>query len=277
MKLKDDQPQSNATRPETHEHRKNEHTRQRKELWLYTGAAIAALVCLITVAAVSYGFITASPGPGGEVRIHFPLLSWLAGIVFLPTALVLAVHFTGVGLFERTPRTAEEEAEWQAHLPERFQRVYRFLKGAPVAVVLLALIIAGATLATIDGAFSAFVRVAGVFAPYIPHIVISLAAVICCFLVVGAWFKFRTRKLEAEMAFRRDVFERTGMLIVEKDHIALPPGGSQGGAGPQALPQVLDAEVVEAGQAALPAGAGDTAAQQDEAQNKEQDKKPPVA
>lgn len=254
MKLKDDVQHNDYKRPETYGHRDNDYARQRKELWLYTGVAIAALVCLITVAAVSYGFITASPGPGGETRINFPLLSWLAGIVFLPTALVLAVHYAGVGLFERTPRTAEEEAEWQARLPERFQRVYRFLKGAPVAVVLLALIIAAITLATIDGAFTAFVRVAAVFAPYTPHIVISLAAIICCFLVVGAWFKFRTRKLEAEMAFRREIFERTGMLIVEKDHIALPPGGGQGVAGQAALPQVLDAEVVETEKAALPAG-----------------------
>ena len=275
MKLKDDQQQSDYKRPETYGHRENEHTRQRKELWLYTGVAIAALVCLITVAAVSYGFITASPGQGGQTHINFPLLSWLAGIVFLPTALVLAVHYAGVGLFERTPRTAEEEAEWQARLPERFQRVYRFLKGAPVAVVLLALIIAGATLATIDGAFTAFVRAAAVFAPYTPHIVISLAAVICCFMVVAAWFKYRTRKLEAEMAFRREIFERTGMLIVEKDHIALPPGGGQGGGGPQALPQVLDAEVVEAGQKALPVGKGEEP--QDGKQDGKQNGEPPVA
>ncbi len=264
MKLKDDQQQSDYKRPETYGRRDNDLTRQRKELWLYTGVAIAALVCLITVAAVSYGFITAGTGPGGETRINFPLLSWVAGLVLLPTALVLAVHYAGVGLFERTPRTADEEAEWQARLPERFQRVYRFLKGAPVAVVLLALIIAGVTLATIDGALSAFVRVAAVFAPYIPHIVISLAAVVCCFLVVAAWFKFRTRKMEAEMAFRRDVFERTGMLIVDKNHIALPPGGTPGGevqALPPAVGHVLDAEVVEAGQAALPAGEEKTTGQ----------------
>ncbi len=273
MKLKDDPQQSGYKRPETYGHRDNEHTRQRKELWLYTGVAIAALVCLITVAAVSYGFITASTGQGGEIRVNFPVLSWLAGIVFLPTGLILAVHYAGVGLFERSPRSAEEEAEWQARLPERFQRVYRFLKGAPVAVVLLALIIAGATLATIDGAFSAFVRVAAVFAPYTPHIVISFAAIICCALVVAAWFKFRTRKLEAEMAFRREIFERTGMLIVDKDHIALPPGGMPGGGGPQALPQVLDAEVLEARHVALPASEDDAQGQQ----GGKQDGEPPVA
>lgn len=76
------------------------------------------------------------------------------------------------------------------------------------------------------------------------------------------------------MACTRRIFERTGILD-EKDHIALPPGGGRGGGGPQALPQVLDAEVVEAGQKALPVGKGEEP--QDGKQDGKQNGEPPVA
>ncbi len=61
----------------------------------------------------------------------------------------------------------------------------------------------------------------------------------------------------------------------------MPPAGVQGGGGvqalPQALPRVLDAEVVEARQAALPAGEGDSFGQPERAQGGKQDEEPPVA
>ena len=208
--------------------------KQRRELWLYLAVSIFAVELLITVAALFFGFMATT----GDGRMAFPWLAWGAGMVLAPALLLLAVHFADVGLFARSHGDAD--AEWQKHLPERLQRFYRIVKGAPTVVVLLGIVIAGAALLTLDEALNALSRFGSVLVPYIPHLVVGTAVVILFFIAAGVWLSYRTRRLQEEYAFRRDVLERTGVIIVDKGSTALP--GAQG-----QEPQVLEAgEIFEA-------------------------------
>ncbi len=210
--------------------------KSRRELWMYLGVGILSIDLLVTVACVCYAFITASPNAQGVRSISFPLLQWVAGIITLPALLVAAIHFTGVGLFTQSKANKQAEEQWEDQLPKRLQKVYLFLKGAPVFVIILTFILIGGTLATIDGALTALSNVTATFVPYLPYILGAFALIVCCFFIVSAWLKHSAHKLQEEYAFRREVFERSGIIIVEKNSVALPPTQ-----GTEAYPRALEA------------------------------------
>ena len=194
--------------------------KQRRELWLYIAVSIATVELLIATGAILYGFIV--PGSGNAKSFAFPWLSWGAVAVIVPTLILLLVHFADVGLFR--PPGRDSDSEWQERLPERMQRIYSIIRGAPVIVILLAIILLGFALMTLDGALSALVSLGSVLVPYIPHIVGAVVLLAAIFTGASAWLSYRTRKLMAEYEFRRQVLEQTGIIIVDKHSHALPPG-----------------------------------------------------
>ena len=129
------------------------------------------------------------------------------------------------------------------------QRIYRVIKGAPVVVVLLGIVLLGAALMTLDGARAALTGLAASLEPYIPHIAIGIAITLCVFILAAVWLSYRTRRLMAEYAFRREILEKTGVIIVDKGSTPLPPGGT--GPMPYAIASSEDLESM--GRRALPA------------------------
>ncbi|MDL2316098.1 hypothetical protein LJC59_03340 [Desulfovibrio sp. OttesenSCG-928-A18] len=223
--------------------------KQRRELWMYIAVSIVAVELLVAVGALFYGFLSAGAA-GTEARFTFPWLSWGAVAVIAPSLILLAVHLADVGLFRQPVRGASDK-DWQRLLPSRMQKLYLFIKGAPVIVILLGIVGLGAALMTLDGAFSAFGRIASALVPYIPHIAITGAVVLCVLILAVVWLHYRTRRLVAEYEFRREVLERTGVIIVDKGSTALPPGGI--GDVPFAI--TAGGEANGAGKPALPPGA----------------------
>lgn len=198
--------------------------KQRRELWLYIAVSLVAVELLIAVGAVLYGFISAVPGDSGTIVPAFPWMSWGAIAAVAPALVLLLVHLADVGLF-RAPGGAASEQEWQKLLPERMQKLYRIIKGAPVVAVLVGIVLLGAALLTIDGALSALQRFGSALLPYVPHIVGGVAGLGAVIVLAVAWLNYRTRRLIAEYDFRREVLEKTGVIIVDKGSTALPPGG----------------------------------------------------
>jgi hypothetical protein len=197
--------------------------KQRRELWLYIAVAIASVELLAGVMAVVYGFMQSSSATG-QRGFAFPLLYWAATALLLPALILLLVHFADVGLF-KTRAGKNSDEEWQRHLPDRMQRLYRIIKGAPAAVILLGIVALGAGLMTIDGALGLILEFAAALKPHIPHIIAALTAAFSIIVLAVALLHYRTRKLIAEYQFRREVLEKTGIIIVDKDSVALPPGG----------------------------------------------------
>ena len=221
--------------------------KQRRELWLYIAVSLVAVELLIGVGALLYGFI------GGEREagqaFSFPWLYFAIAAVLAPVLILLLTHLADVGLF-RVPEGASSEAEWQKLLPERMQKLYRIIKGAPAVVVLLSVIVAAAGLLTLDGALSAIARFASSLTPYLPHIIGSIAGFASIAVLALVWLHYRTRRLIAEYEYRREVLEKTGVIIVDKGSAALPPGGA--GEVPYSLVAGEDADRLRP--PALPAG-----------------------
>lgn len=201
--------------------------KQRRELWLYIAVSIVGVELMIAVGAILYSFISANGDtPGAAAHFKFPWLSWGAFSATALALILLLVHFADVGLF-RAPSAARlaSEQEWHKLLPKRIQHLYRIIKGAPLVTVLFGIVLLGATLFTLDGALGALQRFGSSLLPHLPYIIGGIAAIAVAITIAAVWLNYRTRRLIAEYEFRREVLEKTGVIIVDKGSTALPPGG----------------------------------------------------
>ncbi|MDR0239378.1 MAG: hypothetical protein LBI88_03990 [Deltaproteobacteria bacterium] len=231
--------------------------RQSKDLVSYLSMAIIFVELLITLGALCYGIVTASPSAGGgPPQFNFPWIAYFIALAVAPAVLLLMVHLAGVGLF-RSLRGHEDDAAWQEKLPDRIRRVYALIQGAPVVVLLLGVILLGALIFFMDGALGILMRMAQTIEQYLPWIIGGIAGIACVGVTAKYWFGYRSKKIAEEYAFRREVLEKTGVIIVDKGSMPLPPGDNRHYALPaaeeQALPPAEDIRVVDITPETLPA------------------------
>ncbi len=214
--------------------------KQHKELLFYLSIAIFMLELVVGAVAFFYGIIHAEPGiDGGPPRFQFPWLGYALGAILAPAALLLIVHLAGVGLFRslRGKRIEEDEA-WQKELPERLRKVYAIIQGAPTAVLLVGILLLGVALFYVDGAIQMLLQMVSGLKAYLPWIIGGLILAWCVAYLGRTWFAYRTKHMQEEYAFRREVLERTGQIIVDKGSVQLPPAYMDA----HALPALAEAE-----------------------------------
>ena len=248
---------------------------QYKDALLYLMIAIFFVELVVGGVAFFYGVMHAAPEvPGGPPLARFPWLVWALAAVLAPVGLILIVHLAGTwvsrflgreardlgGADGGGPAGASSDAD---QVPERLQRFYAIIQNAPTVVVLLGILLLGAALFFVDGAFTALVGLGQLLTPYIPWIAGSLAAMIAVCYLVHRLFVYRHHRMQQEFAYRREVLERTGIVLVDKNCIPLPQSEEQRLAlgearvvdAQAALPPVIDADA----QAAPPSGLNSSA------------------
>ena len=228
-----------------------------KDALIYLMVAIFFVELVVGGVSFFYGVMHAAPEvPGGPPMARFPWLGWAVAAVLAPVGLMLIVHLSGTWVSRYLGREDGQRAEAQAgaqsaddeQVPERLRRFYAIIRNAPTVVLLLGIMLLGAGLFFVDGAFSALVRMGGALTDYIPWIAGSLAAMIAVCYLVHRWFMYRHHRMQQEYEYRREVLERTGIVLVDKGCIPLPQNEMQrlalGGqvVEAKALPPVLDAE-----------------------------------
>ena len=223
--------------------------RQSRDMVFYLSMAIIFVELLITLAALCYGIVTARPSAGGGTpQFNFPWLTYFIALGVAPAVLLLMVHLTGVGIF-RSLREHEDDEAWREKLPDRIRRVYSLIQGAPVVVLLFGVIVLGALLFFVDGALGILMRMAQTIEHYLPWIIGGMAGIVSVGITAKYWFGYRSKRIAEEYAFRREVLEKTGVIIVDKGSMPLPPGDSQQYALPtaqeEALPPAADVQVVD--------------------------------
>ncbi len=201
------------------------HDKQHKELVFYLSIAIFFLELIVGGVAFFYGIIHAEPGVnGGPPQFQFPWLAYGLAAIIAPAALLLIVHLAGVGLFRSLQKkNPQDEEVWRQNLPLRLQKVYAIIQGAPTIVLFLGVIFLGVALFYVDGAISILLRIGEALLPYWPWIIGGTLITICLISFGKGFFKYRTRRMEQEYAFRREVFDRTGQILVDKGVVPLPP------------------------------------------------------
>lgn len=206
---------------------------QHKDALLYLMIAIFFVELVVGGVAFFYGVMHAAPEvPGGPPLARFPWLVWALAAILAPVGLILIVHLAGTWVSHFLGREARDAdgvggaagaASSDAdQVPERLQRFYAIIRNAPTVVVLLGILLLGAALFFVDGAFTALVGLGQSLTPYIPWIAGSVAAMIAVCYLVHRLFVYRHHRMQQEFAYRREVLERTGIVLVDKNYIPLP-------------------------------------------------------
>ncbi|SBW10077.1 membrane hypothetical protein [uncultured delta proteobacterium] len=202
---------------------------RRSDYWTSVIVLVFVAAFFITIAAVCYGIIvTPPPVPGVIPTMAFPWIGWFAALL---VATAVIVGFAQYMAGKHSPgEEADDKAEkaWASQLPEHALRVYRFIKDAPLFMVCFAFIALGATLLVIDGAFTLVSGIVLALIPYAPYFIGAITAFAVAIAALMAWFRHANNRLAAEYAFRREVMEKTGVILLDdKGKAILPPGGGR--------------------------------------------------
>lgn len=229
---------------------------EHQDALFYLLIAIFFIELIVGGVSFFYGIIHAAPEiPGGPPLARFPWLAWGLAAVLSPVALLLVVHLAGSWLQNAITRDEKSAAAGtksetdDEHLPEGMKRFYASVRHAPTLVLLLGVLLCGVALFFVEGAIGALMDLGRALLPYIPWIAVSLAALLAVCFLAHAIMVFRQRKMENEYAWRREVLEKTGLVLVDKNSVPLPSGERQ-----QALiaPETLTLDV--AASTSLPPG-----------------------
>ena len=222
---------------------------RRSDYWLGVVMLLFVAEFFIAVAALCYGIITTPPAPPGKlVQIAFPWMGWFAAALMAPALILgaaqIVAHRGGqgdmreeLGLDGPDGNAAADDAKmaawektWAGYLPGRALKAYRFIKDAPLFMMCAALIALGSTLLIIDGAFDLVKSVMLTLVPYVPYLIGGLTAFAIAIATLMAWFRHKSNQLAAEYAFRREVLEKTGIIMLNGGGKAILPPGRDGAA-----------------------------------------------
>lgn len=206
---------------------------ENQEALFYLLIAVFFIELIVGGVAFFYGIIHAAPEvAGGPPVARFPWLGWGLAAVLAPVALLLVVHLAGSWLSHTLTR--EEDAAAAAgvkgdseHLPEGMKRFYASVRHAPTLVILVGILLVGVALFFVEGTLAAILDLGKALLPYLPWIAVSLAGLLAACFLVHAIMVYKQRKMENELAWRREVLEKTGLVLVDKTSIALPQDASQ--------------------------------------------------
>ncbi|MDO5483914.1 MAG: hypothetical protein Q4F27_03310 [Desulfovibrionaceae bacterium] len=202
-----------------------------KDALFYLLISVLLVEMIVGGVAFFYGLVHSTPEtPGGPPVARFPWLVWAVASIMAPVGLLLVVHLTGMWLsrtLERDAAQAETAAPGESRLHPRVESFYAMVRNAPTVVLLLGILLLGAALFFVDGAFGALMRLGGQLLPYLPWLAGSAAALLAVCYVTHRWLLHRQRRMEQEYAFRREVLERTGIVLMDRNCLALPQDDEQ--------------------------------------------------
>lgn len=211
------------------ESRKPWYAGEHQDALFYLLIAVFFVELIVGGVAFFYGIIHAAPETaGGPPVARFPWLAWGLAAVLSPVALLLIVHLAGSWLSNTLTREESAPAGGDAeHLPEGMKRFYASVRHAPTLVILLGILLVGVALFFVEGALAAIMELGRSLVPYIPWIAGSLGALLAVCFLVHAVMVYKQRKMENEFAWRREVLEKTGLVLVDKSSVALPQDAEQ--------------------------------------------------
>ena len=222
--------------------------KEQKTLFLYLVIGIVLMELAVTVGAIIISITNAQPSSSGVPHFQFPWIGYLVAVVMVPVLAMLLVNLVSLG-FSRGARGGEDVN--LEGVPQRMQTFYALVRGAPTVILFAGFVLMCAAIYYLDGVMSLLLKIGENFHLVAIWVVGGFAVAWMVSYVVRAWMHYKTKQMEAEYAFRHEVLERTGMVILDTKHAPttelrmLPPvpGGQPG-----ALPPAVDVDA----SAALP-------------------------
>ncbi|EHJ49399.1 hypothetical protein DFW101_3401 [Solidesulfovibrio carbinoliphilus subsp. oakridgensis] len=195
--------------------------REKKNLLTFLSIGVILVEFAVTIAAVCYGIINSQKLPDGTIQFRFPWIPYAVALILAPVAIMFVVNIIGMGFtrfFKGEPAMDEEHMRY---MPERLRRLISLSRGLPTIILLGGMILLGAALYYLDAVIQMLLRIGDHVEVIAPWVMLGLVAAWCLSYLVRMWFLYKTRRMQEEYAFRREVLERTGIVIVDgRKHIA---------------------------------------------------------
>lgn len=210
-----------------------------KALFLNVTVGIVLLELAVTVGAVVYSIANATRTAPGMVRFNFPWIGYLVTVTLVPVLVMLVLHLVSLGFSRTLGRDNADtcgQPDAEAVLGNRAAKFYALVRGAPTVILFAGFVLMGAAVYYLDGVMALLLKLGDSFQTVAIWGIGALGVAFCVNAVARAVLAYKTRQLEEEYAFRREVFERTGTILMSSRQIALPPQN-----GPSSLPPALPA------------------------------------
>ena len=186
--------------------------KEQKNLFLYVIVCIVLLEFAITVGAIIISFTNAQRLPSGMLQPHFPWVGYLVAVILAPVLVMLVLHLFSLG-FGR-----QEDSRTLENLPGRAASFYALVRGAPAVILFAAFVLLGAAIYYLDGVMALLLKLGDSFGTIAIWVVAAFTAAWIVSYAVRAYFAYKARQMDAEYAFRREVLERTGMIMLDAKH-----------------------------------------------------------
>lgn len=231
---------------------------EHQDALFYLLIAVFFIELIVGGIAFFYGIIHAAPEvAGGPPVARFPWLAWGLAAVLSPVALLLIVHLAGSWLSRALTREADSPPDQipdSEHLPEGMKRFYASVRHAPTLVLLLGVLLVGVSLFFVEGALAAIMELGKSLVPYIPWLAGSIGALLAVCFLVHAIMVYKQRRMESEFAWRREVLEKTGLVLVDKSSVALPQDAEHAALVAPETKALLESDVLDVTRKELPRG-----------------------
>lgn len=187
--------------------------KERKQLFLSLTIGIVLMELAVTVGAVVYSVVSADRLPSGMLRFNFPWLGYLVAVILAPVLVMLLLHLLSLG-FSRTV-----DGDPNSSLPPgRASSFFALVRGAPTVVLFACFVLMGAAIYYLDGVMALLLKLGDAVDTIAVWLIGAFAAAWIVSYVARQILAYKARQMDAEYAFRREVLERTGLVLLDARH-----------------------------------------------------------
>ncbi|MDR3045270.1 MAG: hypothetical protein LBU75_13560 [Desulfovibrio sp.] len=217
---------------------------ERKYVLAYIVIGIVLVEFLVAIVAIWQGVANVQSMPDGTVRFRFPWGGYLVSVAAAPVVVLLVLQVIALGytrLIKGDPVLTEAQLR---QLPPWLQKMLAAVNGVPTFLLLLGVTLLATVIYYFDKVLGFVIRLG----ESTEHLVLWVGGGVLAAWCVGylgrMLFAYKVRRMQEEYAYRREVLERTGMIIVDQRTMLAQLPGQVPGQGdammPRALPGTID-------------------------------------
>ncbi len=174
----------------------------------------------VTVFAVGSCIASAQTLADGSVSFRFPWAAYLVAVLLAPVAVMFVAHIIDLGFSRMVKGDPALDPEKMKTLPLGLQKLIALVHGAPTIILLGGVLVLGILLYYLDAVMGFVVRLGDNAEKVALWATIGLVTAWCVSYLARMWFLYKTRRMQEEYAFRREVLERTGIVITDAASVA---------------------------------------------------------
>ncbi|MGJ3522065.1 hypothetical protein ACR4XJ_03435 [Nitratidesulfovibrio sp. D1] len=213
---------------------------ERKYVLAYIVIGIVLVEFLVAIVAIWQGVANVQSMPDGTVRFRFPWGGYLVSVAAAPVVVLLVLQVIALGytrLIKGDPVLTEAQLR---QLPPWLQKMLAAVNGVPTFLLMLGVTLLAVVIYYFDRVLGFVIRLG----ESTEHLVLWVGGGVLAAWCVGylgrMWFAYKVRRMQEEYAYRREVLDRTGMIIVDQRSMLAQLPGQADGMTPRALPGTID-------------------------------------